>query len=488
MAPWIICALCAFIILKPNEFIPALTGLPTVYVLFGIGVVFTIVDIIWKRTKPALAPQVPYVVAFFAWALLTTAVKKPAVLDEQAMPLVIVLVVFLLAAVGLGSSFGVRLFAILWLGCALSVSVVATMQGFAPLGCMIAAPDDWEGKGELEYTGRPCETALDCRKDAPDPDANFRCEHVGPWKTSSVGGRVRYRGSLADPNELTLMTAMAIPLAFALLGGRKRKLLEPSSLDPKTARRPALPLLVSDALITKITSAFRAIPQSAVLALIGLVTVLSKSRGGLLVYLIVVGIQFIRKLGAWGVVAGCVVGPPMLLLGGRHGVEAEESADERTDLIREGFQMIRHTKGIGLGVGQFADESSIGLTAHNAYLLAAAEAGIIGLFLFGLAVYASVKVPYALWFGQYDVDPWLQRAAPAIAIAITGAIVGIVFLSWSYKDVLYMMLAGSAALYAAARRQDPRFRVRITPTEILGICTGLLGFVFALYVAARFKG
>ncbi len=144
---------------------------------------------------------------------------------------------------------------------------------------------------------------------------------------------------------------------------------------------------------------------------------LSKSRSGLIVYLLVLGIYFVRRIGAWGLVAGCVVGPPLLFVGGRSGTEADESSDERAALLREAFEFIRNSKGTGLGLGGFPDESSIGLTAHNAYVLAAAEAGIVGYLLFGLAdLSRSSKVPYAIWFGAYDVDDrTFKRFATALA-------------------------------------------------------------------------
>jgi O-antigen ligase len=485
MGAWVVCALIVVVVLKPSEFVPALMGTPLLYVLFGIAVIFTIRDLIWKRVGWAIAPHVPLAIAFLGWALLTTTLKRPDALDVQAMPLLIVLVMFLIVAVALGSSRGMRLFAITFLGCAVTVAVVAIVQGEAPLGCMVAAPDDWSGRGELEYDGRACETSLDCSKDAPDPTTNYRCEHVGPWKTTSIGGRVRYRGSLADPNELTLMTGMAIPFAFALIGRRRDR--SPTRLS-RTERRSWLPHLLTDHLLSNAIASVRSIPLGGVLALMGVVTVLSRSRGGLLVYLVVVGLQLIRRLGAWGIVGGCLLGPPMLVLGGRGGSEAAESSAERTDLIREAFQLIRHTRGIGLGVGQFSDESSVGLTAHNAYLLAAAEAGVVGLLLFGLMLYAAIKVPVALWFGDYRVDPWLERVAPALAISLAGALIGIVFLSWAYKDVLYLTLGASAALHAAANKQDPRFRVALEATEVAMISTALFALIFAFYAAARVLG
>jgi hypothetical protein len=487
MAAWIVGALAALVILKPQEFVEALQGLPLVYVVFAAAVVAIIVDVIWRKVRPALAPQLVFIVLFFAWGLVTTAMKHPDALESESLGLAIVLGLFLVVAIGMASSFGLRAFALTFVSCALAVTVVALVQGNAPLGCMLGAPEDWEGKGELVYDGRPCETILDCRKDAPVPDGNYRCEHVGPWRTSSIGGRVRYRGSLADPNELSLMASMAIPFILAVAERRRAK---PKALA--RASRPDFPApvphLLSDKLLVGISDFVRSIPVLAVVAAIGFVIVLAQSRSGLIVFLVVLGAYLVRRAGAWGLVGGCLVGPPMLLFGGRAGAEAEQSSNERVELLREAFDMIRGTKGIGIGLGQFSDESSIGLTAHNAYVLAASEAGLIGMCLFALAVYASIKVPVAIWFGDYDLDETVSRIAPAMAIALGGAVIGIFFLSWAYKDILYMLLASSAALYGAARAQDPRVVVRISWKEVALVCVAMALLLFGLYVAARLRG
>jgi hypothetical protein len=322
---------------------------------------------------------------------------------------------------------------------------------------------------------------LDCRKDAPRPDGNYRCERRGPLNTATIGGRVRYRGSLADPNELSLTISVALPLVVALASRRRKP---PGAVVP---RAPVLlPPLLDDALLHRLGTALRGLPSLAVHAAVAAAVVLSRSRTGLLVFLAVVGLQAIRKLGPWGVVAGCVVGPPMLLLGGRSGTEADESTDERAEILREAFELIRGTKGFGLGAGQFTDNSSIGMTAHNAYVLAAAEAGIVGYLLFAIALYLAIKVPVVIWLGaRRPPHGEVARFAPAVAIALAGAYVGILFLSWTYKDVLYMILAASAALWSAARARDPELRAGLSAREAAVVSVLAMGLLGAVYVGSR---
>jgi O-antigen ligase len=213
------------------------------------------------------------------------------------------------------------------------------------------------------------------------------------------------------------------------------------------------------------------------------VVVLSQSRSGLLAFLTVLGIQAIRRAGAFGVVLGCLFAPPLILLGGRSGTEAEESSDERVEILREAFELMRSSRGFGIGAGQFSDVSSLGLTAHNAYVLAAAEAGLVGVVLFALALYLSLKVPVVVWLDGRGGRA--GRFAPALAVAMCGAMVGILFLSWAYKDYLYVVMGASAALASAARAEDARLRVRLSVKEAALVTLAALGLLAAVYVGAR---
>jgi hypothetical protein len=479
MAAWIACALSALVIVKPQEFVLALAGLPLLYVAFVAALVAVVVDVVRLRLRLSLPPQLPFLVAFLAWALLVTAVKRPSALGEIALGFGILLGIHVCVAIGCASPSGLRAFAITFVGCAALTTVVAIAQSQGPFGCFLAAPDDWEGRGELTFDGRPCESAIDCRKDAPVPDGNYRCERRGPLSTATIGGRVRYRGSLADPNELSLAIAIALPFAAALATRARR--------GPAIEPRPTLlPPLLGDRLLGRGVAFVRAIPALALHVAVAVVVVLSRSRTGLLVFLAVSAIQAIRRTGAWGVVVACVVAPPMLLLGGRSGAEADDSTNERAEILREAFELIKQTKGIGLGAGQFTDASSIGMTAHNAYVLAVAEAGIVGYLLFAFALYLSLKVPVVVWLADVD-DRDVARFAPAIGTALVGALVGIAFLSWTYKDVLFMVLGASAALWSAARAVRPDLRVGMSWREALAVAMTAMGLLAAVYVGSRLR-
>jgi O-antigen ligase len=241
---------------------------------------------------------------------------------------------------------------------------------------------------------------------------------------------------------------------------------------------------VSDSLLRKAVAFLRALPVLAFVGAAGVVVVLAQSRSGLLAFVTVLGLMAIRRAGAWGVVVGCVLAGPLLLLGGRSGAEADDSANERLEILREAFELMRIHKGFGLGAGQFSDASSLGLTAHNAYVLAAAEAGLVGLVLFALALYASLKVPVVVWLDARGSAA--ARFAPALAFSLCGAMVGIVFLSWAYKDVLYMMMGASAALAAVAQAEHG-IRVRVSLKEALGTAAAAMALLAVVYLGARIR-
>ena len=481
MAAIVVAILAALVLLKPQEFVGALHGLPLLHVVFGLAALCAVADALRGRLRLSLAPQLPFLAGFLAWTLLVTALQRPEALAETAGSFAILAALVAAVAVGASSVGGLIPWAIAMVACAALVTTVAIDQSQRPFVCCLAAQEDWEGRGELQADERPCVTAADCQADAPIKGGNYRCERAGMLSTATLGGRVRYRGSLSDPNELSLLIVSALPIAGALFAAphRKRKLDE----RPTKPRPALLPPLLDDRLLGWLARVARGIPPAAYFVAVAVTVVLTQSRTGLLVLLSVAAIQALRWSGGWGIVLGCLFAPPLILLGGRSGAEADDSSDERAEILREGFELLRRSKGLGLGVGGFSDASAIDMTAHNAYVLAAVEAGVVGLFLFGFALYLSVKVPVAVWLaGPRSPE---GRIAPALALSLVGLALGVAFLSWTYKDVLFLEMGASAALYSAVRARIPTFRVGLSLREALGVAVGLVGVLAIFYLAAR---
>lgn len=464
MAATMVCILCAVVILKPQEFIPILSGVPIVHILFALCLLTGVLDVVLGKIRLCIAPHTPLVIAFFLWGALVTFVRSPQTFSKEIGSLVIVASLFGATAFLPGSILGIRRVILAFLVSALIASTVAICQSTGPLGCMMAAANDWEAKEALEFDGRSCEISADCRKDPPILQANYRCERLGPWGTSTIGGRVRYRGILADPNDLSLAAALTLP--FALAYSQKNALQE-------SAKFPRM---------------FASLFTYFSIGLIGTMIILSQSRMGVVVFLVVMGLALLRRAGSWGIVLGFVLLPPVLMLGGRESADADASSRERLDLIADALKMIRSSHGLGVGLGRFAAESSTGLTAHNSYLLAASELGIVGITLFALMLYAGLKIPLALWFSPDELDPKIKQWSSALAIALVGAYIGIFFLSWAYKEIIYILLGLSGSLYQSARQAHPDLRITVGTRETLVVIAIAVTFVPIVYGVVRVVG
>src|SRR5262249_4116124 len=129
----------------------------------------------------------------------------------------------------------------------------------------------------------------------------------------------------------------------------------------------------------------RRLVMGFVLLLVTACTILSKSRGGVLVFLAVLGTYFVQRYGRRGALIGAMVAVPALILGGRSGSEASASSIERLECWLAGVQMARDYPIVGVGLGRFVEHHI--LTAHNSYLLAPAELGLPGMILWSLLMY-----------------------------------------------------------------------------------------------------
>jgi hypothetical protein len=452
-----IVALVVLIYARPQEFVPELQTVPILYVAFFLALFGMLLD--WREgnTRLFATPQLPWVLLFYCWCVVTALMYSPRQVHVHAISLGIAIVLYLVIGHGIQTFRGLHVAGGAVLAMALFVAGVAVHQGFQSTGCVLV---DETVVGETAGTtdGRSCVAEADCYLGNAEPGGEYLCERVGLFGTTSIGnGRVRYRGVLQDPNELSLAAAIGMPLVFAW------------------GRRKYRPLSWVLALV--------------VLAVVLACTILSASRGGIIVLLAVLGAYFLKRFGARGAAVGAALGAPLLVYGGRSGSEASASTTDRVDCWYEAISMWRSHPLTGVGFGQFGEYHY--LTAHNSYLLTVAELGLPGLLLFSIVVYLSLKIPVvALRRYPSDsmsgVDLGIVRAwTMALAAAFAGLFVGIFFLSFAYHYVLWIYVGLSAALYGAIKRHDAEFDVTLGRSEFVMILAADGLFVVAMYFFTR---
>jgi O-antigen ligase len=196
----------------------------------------------------------------------------------------------------------------------------------------------------------------------------------------------------------------------------------------------------------------------------------------------------VRRFGFRGLLIGAILALPVLMFGGREGEEADSSSAERAELLYGGIDIMREHILFGVGVGQFQEHTWNHLTAHNSYLLAAAEMGIPGSIFWSMLVYINVKIPWVVARRPPPgLDPRIIPFAYALVISYAGILVGIFFLSFCYKQMLFIYFGLSGALYGVAKQAWPQFKVGTSFGELVKVTAldfALLAFIF---VYSRFK-
>ncbi len=461
-----IIGLLVSIYVRPHEFFEPLRHANANYVFFALCLLGTVGDLVARRARLAPTPLLPYVLAFGIWCAVTVALRGLGLLANVANGIVVDTIIFLVLAHGIHRARALYVVALSLLACGLFVTYVGVDQGVSPLQCVVFDPV--ERIGVAYSDGRPCAlvdadgiplaSQVDCMEGGI-AGLPYQCERVGLFGTTSIGGgRVRYVGVLLDPNDLALAASMALPFAFAVFEVRRSRL--------------SLALVIAS------------------VAGIGVLVVLTQSRGGMLAFGAVLGAYFLKKFG-WrrGAVAFGAMAVPVLLLGGRSSASASESTLERLGCACAGIKMLIHSPLVGVGYRQFVEHHN--LTAHNAYILVAAELGAPGLWLFAVIVWLSLKIPLTIL--RFDVEAGeasrtVKALAMAMLSALAGACAGIFFLSWSYHCILWIYFGLSAALYTVWKRVAPAYQCRLTFREAWRIALGCAVALAAWAQYIRMKG
>jgi hypothetical protein len=452
-----ICALIVFIYVRPQEIFEILQRLPFLYIFFALAVFGLVIDLRLRVLKPLTAPQLPWAGLFWIWCVISIAVRHPDQAQLVATEILITIILYFVIAHGVQTFRGVQVIAGTLLALVFFLAIIGIHQGFADWGCMVLDMSEPDQTGVGAPDGRGCERIDDCYGPGYEPGNEYLCERIGLLGTTSIGeGRVRYRGVLQDPNELAIAVSCALAFAFAF-ATRKRS-------------RKRIALLV------------------IAFVMVGTTVVLTKSRGGQLVFLSVIGAYVIKRVGWKGLAVAGMLALPILLLGGRGGAEADESAQLRIEAWRAGYDMLLGNPVLGVGTRMFGEHHEI--TAHNSYILSAAETGLVGFVLWSIVVYLSVKIPVQ-GLRRFSNVPGAEVArdwAMALLAAIGGMLLGVFFLSMTYHYVLWIYMGLCGAYYSAAKAHDPDFEIRFGFADLMIVIGADVLLLVFLRIYLRFKG
>jgi O-antigen ligase len=447
--------LVVVLLLRPMEIVPAIAKLHPLEVLTGITALGIVYEAATRKKSVGVPPQLPFLAAFLGWAFFVTMAKLGSKGFSVTWTTVALAAIFMVlvsfAAVSAGR---LRAMVAVLAASLATIAAVSVHQGLQPRTCIevIEVPGEEE---EMIPDGRECEGPRTCEQNGK-PEIEYACERVGMLGTMSIAGRVRYRGQLADPNELSVFVGAGLPLVFLLAAGR---------------RRGTQLLLLAPIVVVSVWA-----------------VILSQSRTGQMVLGTIALLALIRRYGGRGLLLALAVVPLFFLFGGREGAEADSSSLERATILYEGIDLVRAHPFLGVGTSQFNEEISISMTAHNSYLLAAAELGLLGLVLWAGMLYTSMKVAIVV---ATEPPPGIDRElvlfAEALAISLAAIFVGIFFLSFCYKQLLFVWLGLAAALHGAVRLQAPQFRVRTSGREIGFLCAFAVVILGVIFVISRVK-
>jgi hypothetical protein len=379
-----------------------------------------VVDLRLRKVRPDGTPQLVWVAALLVWGALGLALQEPAALGGQMRQIVAPLAAYFLVAHAVQSFRALQAMGGVLVGVTIFLSVASVAQGTAPLGC-------YQTEGErFVWDGRLCNTHVDCERDpGAEPGVDYGCEHVGWFGTQSMGGRVRWSGSLADPSALAVCIAAGLPFALAFYDRRRWWL--------------------------------RALFALAVLTLGIAAELFARSRTGQLGLLAALLIYLGRRYRWGGVALTGVLAIVFLVFGGREWSESTAATELRLQGLREGLAGIAASPIFGDGMGRWAEHHVV--RAPSSLLQVGAELGLPGLLLWGIVLYLSIRIPPTALRRIERLHGPEASVARTWALALTASwaamAVGVLFLPLAFDVMPWTWMGLSGALLTSLRSHDP---------------------------------
>lgn len=277
---------------------------------------------------------------------------------------------------------------------------------------------------------------------------------IGPGGETLIQGRIRFIGTFNDPNDVALALVVISPFAFRVIS-------ENSSRFGKLVAFLCLTLIVCAIWLTK-------------------------SRGGMLSFGAVILFYIYQKYSKpKAVIIGLAVMAILYFVAPSRMSELnvrEASAHGRIQGMAHAFWLMRANPKnylFGAGYNSIADE--YGYVAHNTIMHVVGETGLIGLFLFLGLIYYSIKELMIVQAVSGSENLSFKGWATSLIASFVGFIVGTLFLSRAYSELVYILIGCSVALFRIAHKENPSLKISLSRKDMRNIT-----FVEVLAIAVAY--
>jgi O-antigen ligase len=264
-------------------------------------------------------------------------------------------------------------------------------------------------------------------------------------------------GIFNDPNDLCVLLAIGVILSLYFLGDRRAGVLRFAALIPLAVFSVAIPL--------------------------------THSRGGLLAVLAGLGVLAADRLGPRAAAALGVLGLlGLLVVGGGRMTQfdvgkADDTSQSRMRAWSDGLLLLRSSPLFGIGHGLYADV--VGIDAHNSFVHAYTELGLLGgTCFFGLFAYAG----WVLWKLRRHLrpatQPTLYRLRSYLLAIVATLATGLFSLSRVDIPTVYLVFGLCAAYLGIVASVAPGSVPRLTKVLVARVAVfgGLLMLLIHLLV------
>lgn len=180
----------------------------------------------------------------------------------------------------------------------------------------------------------------------------------------------------------------------------------------------------------------------ALVALLGVATYLTGSRGGFLATLAILAMYIAvrRKIRMRSILAAGLLGTLLFFLAPDSLTEMQDesrSAQHRVEMWSEGVEMIKQNPVFGIGRGNFRGYTGR-LIAHNSAIEVGGETGLVGFILWCTLIYVSLKAAFLTWKNEPDSEN--SKIGFGLMLALMGYLVSSMFVTLEY-ETFYFLLA-----------------------------------------------